>query len=57
MDQKPGEIELYDLAADPGEKNDVAGKNPDVVARLRAIMEKQHGKSDLFPMRALDGGK
>jgi arylsulfatase A len=57
MDQKPGAIELYDLAADPGEKNDVVGKNPDVVARLRAIMEKQHVKSDLFPMRALDGGK
>jgi hypothetical protein len=27
------------------------------VAKLRAIMDKQHVKSDLFPMRALDGGK
>jgi arylsulfatase A len=57
LDQKPGEIELYDLASDPGEKNDVASKNPEVVARLRAIMERQHVKSDLFPMRALDGGR
>jgi len=56
-DKRPGEIELYDLAADPNEKTDVAGKNPEVVAKLRAIMEKQHVKSDLFPMRALDEGK
>ncbi len=54
-DQKPGAIELYDLATDPGEKTDVADKNPEVVAKLRTIMEKQHVKSDLFPMRALDG--
>jgi hypothetical protein len=54
---KPGKIELYDLAADPGEKTDVASKNPDVVARLRTIMEKQHVKSELFPMRALDEGR
>src|SRR5438034_904065 len=41
-DQKPGAIELYDLVTDQGEKTDVAGKNPEVVAKLRAIMEKQH---------------
>ena len=56
-DQSPGEIELYDLALDPGEKNDVAGKHPDVVARLRALMELQHATSDLFPIRALDDRK
>ncbi len=32
-------------------------KNPEVVAKLRAIMDKQHVKSDLFPLRALDEGK
>lgn len=56
-DQKPGEIELYNLANDPAEKNDVAITNPEVVAMLHDIMEQQHVKSDLFPMRALDGGK
>ncbi|WP_020470980.1 arylsulfatase [Zavarzinella formosa] len=56
-DQKPGEIELYDLATDPGEKANLADKKPEVVARLLALMEKQHVKSDLFPMRALDGKK
>ena len=55
--QKPGMIELYDLATDPGEMTDVADKHPEVVATLRAIMEKQHVTSDLFPLRALDEGK
>src|SRR5205085_10448373 len=32
--QKPGAIELYDLATDPDEKNDLAGKHPEVVAKL-----------------------
>jgi arylsulfatase len=31
--------ELYDLSADVGEKRDVAGQHPDVVARLEAIAE------------------
>jgi arylsulfatase A-like enzyme len=53
--KEPGAIELYNLAADPGETTDVAGKNPEVVKRLRAILEEQHVRSDLFPLRALDG--
>ena len=32
----PGKTELFDLAADPGEKNDVAGQNPEVVRDLEA---------------------
>lgn len=31
--------ELYDIQADPGQNIDVAGQNPDVVARLRAFYE------------------
>lgn len=56
-DQQPGAIELYDLAADPGEQTDVAAKNPEMVARLRAIMGNEHVKSEVFPMRLLDGNK
>jgi len=33
-----GPIELYDLAADPGESVDIADKHPGVVARMREIM-------------------
>ena len=50
----PGDIELYDLAADRSESRNVAAQHPDVVAKLAAIMKEQHTKSDLFPIRALD---
>lgn len=36
---KRGEVELYDLAADPAEANNVAAKHPDVVERLSAKVE------------------
>lgn len=36
--QAGGAFELYDLRTDPGERQDVAGGNPDVVARLRALL-------------------
>lgn len=32
----PGATELYDLAADPGERNDVASSHPEVVADLQS---------------------
>lgn len=32
--------ELYDLATDPGERRDVAAAHPDVVARLRAALDR-----------------
>jgi arylsulfatase A len=53
-DQTPGAMELYNLAADPSQTTDIAARHPDIVARLRAIMQSQHVRSDLFPMRALD---
>ena len=34
-----GPLELYDLSQDVGEQNDVAGKNPDVVARFEAYLK------------------
>ncbi len=51
---EPGPIELYDLANDPQESTDVATANPEVVARLAALLKDQHVKSELFPIRALD---
>jgi len=47
--------ELYDLAADPGEKTNVADKHPDVVAKLEKIMTAEHTPSKDFPLPALDG--
>ena len=54
-DRAPGAIELYDLSRDPAEQTDIAAKHPDVVARLSAIMAREHVPSKLFPIRALDG--
>jgi hypothetical protein len=34
----------------------VAGAHKEIVAKLRAIMDKQHVKSSQFPLRALGEG-
>ena len=47
-------IELYDLAADPSEKKNVAASNPDRVRQLAAIMKKQHVPSSVFPLPSID---
>ena len=36
----PGKLALYDLSADSGEKNDLASKHPDIVAKLLSFMDK-----------------
>jgi len=46
--------ELYDLAADESETTDVAAKRPDVIARLEAIMKREHTPSADFPLQAID---
>ena len=51
----PGPVELYDLKNDPSETTDVAALHADVVAKLSALLKEQHVKSEVFPMRALDG--
>ena len=42
--------ELYDLASDPGQGNDVAATRPDIVSALRA-----HYQSQLGPTKAVMG--
>lgn len=48
------EIELYDLAKDPGEQNNVAQENPQVVKKLAKIMKREHTPSEIFPLPAID---
>ncbi len=50
----PLKIELYDLYEDPSESNDLASKNPDVVKRLKKLMEEQHVPSKEFPIQVID---
>jgi arylsulfatase A len=47
-------VELYDLAADVGEKIDLASKNPELVLRIRRIMKSARHPSKEFPFPALD---
>jgi len=48
----PSKVELFDLAKDPGEKDDVAASHPDVVARLQARI--QELSKDAKPPLALE---
>ena len=50
----PDSFELYNLKDDPDESADVAEKHPDIVKQMQAIMKREHVKSELFPIRALD---
>lgn len=46
-DNKP---ELFDLKSDPGEKNDVAAKNPDVVSKIEAYLKDARTESKQWPL-------
>jgi arylsulfatase A len=43
--------ELYNLALDPSENNNVAAANPAIVAKLQKIMDVQHVTSREFPFK------
>jgi len=43
-------IELYDLKSDPGEQNDVAALHPDVITRMREILERSRNDEATWPL-------
>lgn len=43
-------IELYDLAVDPSEQNNVAAKNPSVVKRIEQILKQAHTQNNDWPL-------
>jgi len=45
-----GKIELYNLADDIGEQNDIADKHPDIVARMEKLFETARTESEVFPL-------
>lgn len=47
--------ELYNLKVDLAETQDVAAENPEVVARLEALMNEHRTPSEEFPFPVLDG--
>jgi arylsulfatase A len=44
-------IQLFDLKTDIGEKNDVAGQHPDIVARMKEILTTGRTESEVFPLQ------
>jgi arylsulfatase A len=47
-------IELFDLQTDPSETTDVAGRNPEVIARIERILAEQHVANPVFPLPGID---
>jgi len=47
---KRGKIELYNLADDPSEKNNVADKHPDIGERMEKMFETVRTESNVFPL-------
>ena len=45
-------IELYDLAKDPGEQDNVAGLHPDIVQHIKTIMSQAHQSNKDWPLTA-----
>ncbi len=46
-------FELYDLEADPGERRDVSGQHPEVLARMKGAMLEIYGEiqADVYPWK------
>ena len=46
-----GQMELFNLKDDPGEKNNVAGAHPDVVAKIEEYLKTARTESPGFPLK------
>jgi arylsulfatase A-like enzyme len=55
LKNKDLETELYDLESDPGETNNIAQDQPQIMAELSAIMDAARVRNPEFPIAALDG--
>lgn len=41
-------VEVYDLAKDPSETTDIAKANPEIAAKITAVMQREHTTSEFF---------
>jgi len=48
---RPGrKIELYNLAKDIGEQNDVGKENPEILAKMTRMLTTARTESEVFPL-------
>ncbi len=57
VSRHPGNWELYDLAADRTEMNDLASRNPDRVRRMSKMYEAWSAKCGVLPWEQVRGRK
>jgi arylsulfatase A len=50
LSDKPGAIEVYDLATDPAEQRDLAKSRPDLVKRAEEAFRREHAANRDFPL-------
>src|SRR5690606_29385681 len=48
-------VELYNIATDPGEQNNVANAHPEMVKELAALMAGARTESEVFPFESRIG--
>ena len=49
-------LELYNLSTDLGEKHNVAGENPEIVAKIEAYLKTARTESEQWPIKAAPAG-
>ena len=53
-------LELYNLKTDMSEKENVAGKNPEIIAKIETYLKTARTDSDAWPVKTVEkapGGK
>lgn len=54
LKKNPSRVEVYDLASDPGEKNNISAARPELVAKALEVMKREHRPNKNFPLGVLD---
>ncbi|QNF35654.1 arylsulfatase [Adhaeribacter swui] len=49
-----GPIQLFNLANDPGEKNDISAAHPEIVKQIANLMAREHVPNKDFPLLAME---